>query len=157
MKITGLDFFSEPPQINYCKKETNQTFFGGVLFFIYIGVMIIISVVYTCDYFMNDKYEIQYTLIKNTEIDLKEMNKKDELNPMITFSIELRKISSETKLSERFALLDLNSLSTNPEKIERGTYFKRRPNDFNFAILYICEDEQCTLDQNDTDPIGYML
>ena len=157
MKITGLDFFSEPPQINYCKKETNQTFFGGILFFIYIGVMIIISAVYTCDYFMNDKYEVQYTLIKNTEINLKEMNEDEELNPMVTFSIELRKISSETQLSKRFAIIDFNSQSNNSQIIERGTYFKRRANEFSFALVYICEDEQCTLDQNDTDPIGYLL
>ena len=50
MNIARLDFFSEPPQLSYCKKETNKTFFGGILFFFYMAVMILISVVYIIDF-----------------------------------------------------------------------------------------------------------
>ena len=35
MNIAGLDFFSKPPQINYFKKEANQTFFGGIFFYLH--------------------------------------------------------------------------------------------------------------------------
>ena len=155
MNIAGLDFFSEPPQINYCKKETNQTFFGGILFFIYIAVMVIISAIYTLDYFINDKYDIQYSLIKNTESNALKLNQDKELNPMINMSIELFKLSddNETQLSDRFFLVDANE-----EKfLKRGEFFQTRASDTILDLLYTCSDENCTLDENDIDPLGYYL
>ena len=153
MNIAGLDFFSEPPQINYCKKETNQTFFGGILFFIYIAVMVIISAIYTLDYFINDKYDIQYSLIKNTESNALKLNQDQELNPMINMSIEFFKMSddNETKLSNRFLLLG------NAGIIDRGKFFKTRANETFLELVYLCPDDNCTLDENDTDPLGYYL
>lgn len=136
MKITGLDFFSEPPQINYCKKETNQTFFGGVLFFIYIGFMIVITVIYTCDYFMNELYEIQYSLIKETDVDGAKLNKDEELNPYVNFKIELHKLAGEEKLSDRFMIFDFNMENNNTQQIERGTFIKRKANNLNFILVY---------------------
>ena len=157
MKITGLDFFSEPPQINYCKKETNQTFFGGVLFFIYIGFMIVITVIYTCDYFMNELYEIQYSLIKETDVDGAKLNKDEELNPYVNFKIELHKLAGEEKLSDRFMIFDFNMENNNTQQIERGTFIKRKANNLNFILVYNCTDEECALDGNDIDMLGYYL
>ena len=55
-----LDFFNQPPQYTIFQKEKNKTYFGGVLFLIYIIVMIFISVLYLIDFIINDKYEIEY-------------------------------------------------------------------------------------------------
>ena len=153
MNIAGLDFFSEPPQINYCKKETNQTFFGGILFFIYIAVMIIISAIYTLDYFINDKYDIQYSLIKNTESNALKLNEDKELNPMINMSIEFFKMSDENQISNRFLIYD----SSQKREIKRGEFFQTRANETYLTLLYNCPDENCTLDENDYDPLGYFL
>ena len=155
MNIAGLDFFSEPPQINYCKKETNQTFFGGILFFVYIAVMIIITAIYTLDYFINDKYDIQYSLIKNTDVNALKLNQDKELNPMINMSIELFKFSddNETRLSDKFFLYDV----TQERLVKRGEFFQTRANDTLLELVYICEDVNCTLDENDTDEVGYFL
>ena len=147
MNIAGLDFFSEPPQINYCKKETNQTFFGGILFFIYIAVMVIISAIYTLDYFINDKYDIQYSLIKNTESNALKLNEDKELNPMINMSIEFFKMSDENQTSNRFLIYD----SSQKREIKRGEFFQTRANETYLTLLYNCPDENCTLDENDYD------
>ena len=131
MNIARLDFFSEPPQLSYCKKETNKTFFGGILFFVYIAVMILISVVYIIDFFVNDKYDIKYSLIKNTEIDSSKMNEDEELNPNINMTIELYKMTYPMgeKLSDKFLIIDeLKGL------INRGEIFKRRVNETQLVL-----------------------
>ena len=46
MFIRKLDLLSSPPQMHILKEETNKTFFGGILFIIYIIVMIIVSIIY---------------------------------------------------------------------------------------------------------------
>ena len=155
MNIAGLDFFSEPPQISYCKKESNQTFFGGILFFIYIAVMVIISAIYTLDYIINDKYEIQYSLIKNTESNALKLNENEELNPMINMSIDFFKLSgdNETRLSDRFVLLQMGV----DRPLERGKFFQTKANDTLLYIAYVCQDENCTLEENDYDEFGYLL
>ena len=153
MNIARLDFFSKPPQMNYCKKEANQTFLGGILFFVYIAIMVIISAIYILDYFIKNKYQIQYSIIKNTEINALKMNEDKELNPMINMSIDFYKWTGETELSERFILFDWKKLNL----IERGEFFQTKANDTFFGLLYACPDEECTLYENDTDPLGYFM
>ena len=53
-----LDFLSEYPRTYIFQKDVNKTDFGGVLFVIYTIVMLIISLSYILDYYLNDKYEI---------------------------------------------------------------------------------------------------
>ena len=60
--MKNLDFLSNSPNIYIFKERTNKTTFGGVLFLIYIIIMMIISLIYIIDYFVNDKY-----IIENTE------------------------------------------------------------------------------------------
>ena len=54
--MNKLDFLSGPPQMSFFQKNSNQTFFGGVLFLFYIIITIGISVPYTLNYILNDKY-----------------------------------------------------------------------------------------------------
>ena len=58
-----LDFFNSPPQYSIFQKEKNRTQFGGVLFLIYIIVMLFISLVYILDFAINEKYDIEYMTI----------------------------------------------------------------------------------------------
>ena len=51
-----LDFLNESPNFFIFQKKANQTNFGGVLFLIYIIIMILISLAYILDYELNDKY-----------------------------------------------------------------------------------------------------
>ena len=158
MNIARLDFFSEPPQLSYCRKEANKTFFGGILFFFYIAVMFGISVIYILNYILNDKYDIQYSLIKNTEINSIKMNEDKELNPNITMFIELYKFSNpfKEKLSDKFKIFNSPD-EINFFPINRGEFFQTRANVTNLLLGYVCEDDNCTLDEKDIDGIGYSL
>ena len=54
-----LDFFNSPHQYSIFQKETNKTHCGGILFLIYIILMIFISLAYILDYALNEKYEME--------------------------------------------------------------------------------------------------
>ena len=65
MFIRKLDLLSSSPQMFILRHGTNKTFFGGILFIIYIIIMIIISIFYVLNYALNDKYIVRYSLYKD--------------------------------------------------------------------------------------------
>ena len=54
-----LDFVSESPRNFIFQKEANKTNLGGVISFLYLLILIIISSGYLYDYYKNDKYEVK--------------------------------------------------------------------------------------------------
>ena len=89
-----LDFFNTPPQYSIFQKEKNQTQFGGVLFLIYIIVMLFICFIYIMDYAINEKYEIEYLIIdslydsRNVQ-DRMALNFDQAVNQMTQFRIRV--------------------------------------------------------------------
>ena len=73
--MNALDFLSNSPNIFIFQKETNKTNFGGVLFLIYIIIMIFISLVYILDYALKDKFEIESYIFNNKTYDESEKRK----------------------------------------------------------------------------------
>ena len=65
MLFSKLDFLSSPPQFYFLNKRTNKTIFGGILFIIYILIIMNIFISYILDFSLNDKYDIRYSLYKN--------------------------------------------------------------------------------------------
>ena len=65
MFLSKLDFLSSPSQMYILQKRTNQTIFGGILFIIFIIITMNILIVYILDFYLNDKYDIRYSLYKN--------------------------------------------------------------------------------------------
>ena len=63
--MRNLDFLSESPKMFIFNKEANKTNFGGILFLIYIIIMILISLAYILDYAFNDKYTIENMITYN--------------------------------------------------------------------------------------------
>ena len=61
----AIDFFNMPPQYSIFQKETNKTQFGGVLFLIYLIVMFFISLAYLLDYAVNEKFEIEFSIVNS--------------------------------------------------------------------------------------------
>ena len=89
-----LDFFNSPPQYSIFKKEKNKTQFGGVLFMIYIIIMLIISLIYILDYAINDKFEIESYVIDslfNTKNDYDKvyLNFDQSINPETEFRFQM--------------------------------------------------------------------
>ena len=136
MFMSNLDFLSSPPQMYFLKKKTNKTLFGGILFVIYIIIMLAITIIYLLNFFLNDKYDIRYSLYKNFTENSEEYNKKEDLNPHLNFSINIMKISQELEpldLSNQFTIYDENGTIINKNEI-----ISRTPTDMNFFISYFC-------------------
>ena len=100
MFVRKLDLLSSPPQMYFFKKRTNETLFGGILFIIYIIIMVIITIIYLLNYILNDKYDIRYSLYKNFTVNEEEYNNNEDLNPHLNFTIDIKKISQDLKVSE---------------------------------------------------------
>ena len=155
-----LDFLSDSPKIFIFQKETTKTNFGGVLFFIYIITMILISFAYIYAYWINDKYTYEgmvtynniQTDFKGDERDeIKLLNNDEKINPLVNFSLLVENRDYE------FAVYDLNT----KEYIKKTQYLAedyylynltRRVTDFNIEIRYICDDDQYC---SDLDRFGF--
>ena len=141
-----LDFLSKPPSNYIFQNETNKTNFGGLLFIIYIIIMLIISFIYIIDYIINDKYNFESTTIFNefsSEFkvinfdDIRNNISESEINPSINFGFELFNVMNET-LSDNYVLYDY----ANRKFIDRNfSLIKRKVSDLSIGILYKCENE----------------
>ena len=133
MIIKKLDLLSSSPQMNFQSQKTNKTFFGGILFIIYIIIMIIISIFYILNYVLNDKYTIRYSIYKNFSSNEEEYNKNEDLNPHLNFSIDIKKISQnfeEEDATNQFQVID-NNFNT----LETNIIISSTPSDFSFSIM----------------------
>ena len=54
-----LDFLNDPPHHYIFGKRRNKTKFGGMLFLIYLIIMIFISLLYILDYAIHEQYDIE--------------------------------------------------------------------------------------------------
>ena len=131
--MNKLDFLSEAPQILFFQNESNKTFFGGILFIIYIIFVTSLSIIHILDYFLNDKYEIYYSLIRNDGSE-KEIPVDDEMDPLLNFSINLSGVDeglNPIEPSDAFMIVDYDF-----NIIERNSIIQRRPSELFFFILY---------------------
>jgi len=93
--MNAIDFFKLPPQYSIFQKEKNKTQFGGVLFLIYLIIMLFISLAYILDYAVNEKFEIEYYIV-NTFFSKKNVaqialgNFDHDVNPEADFKIYIR-------------------------------------------------------------------
>ena len=148
--MRNLDFLSESPKMFIFNKEANKTNFGGILFLIYIIIMILISLAYILDYAFNDKYSIENMITYNYTHDSnenKKMNDDEELNPYLNLTISFVKfhtftihslIGGKTQFLEEKKVI----ISTGP-----FYFFNLREKVFflDFTIAYKCgNDSNCT-------------
>jgi len=152
-----LDFLSESPKLFIFQKQSNKTNFGGVLFLIYIIIMLLISSTYIANYIINDKYTYEsLTCYNHTEgsNEIEKMNNDIELNPFLNLSLYF--YTSEDK----FAMFD----QINQKFIEKSAldnygfpiyYIQNKISDINFTIYYKCEDKQCNSLDDFIETYGY--
>ena len=162
--MNNLDFLSQPPTMFIFQKNSNKTAFGGVLFFIYMIIMIIISLIYILDYFLNDKFIIEYSSYLNSYnkessnlfsyLDIYNSS-VSEYNPILNISFNILKIneSKRINLSERFFILDAFDF----KELKRDTFYQKKVSDLGLIIGYKCEDENCTLNEDDYSAFDYYL
>ena len=155
MFFSNLDFLSSPPQLYFLSKRTNKTIFGGILFIIYIILMIDIFIFYTLNFNYNDKYDIRYSLYKNfTENTQDNNNKIEELNPILNFTIDLKKNSNDLQVSDLGEQLMV--IDSNFSIIERNSIISRTPTNMDMMIVYICFDT-CSIEKKEETDLTYIL
>ena len=154
MFFSKLDFLSSPPQMYFLNKRTNKTIFGGILFIIYIILIMDIFIFYTLNFYYNDKYDIRYSLYKNFTENMEENNKIEELNPVLNFTIDLKKISSNLEVSDLSDQLMI--IDNNHSVIKRNSIISRSPTNMDMMIVHICLDT-CSLEKNEQTDLTYIL
>ena len=140
-----LDYISDKPKFYIFKKETNKTNLGGLLFLLYIIIMLLISSAYIADYIINDKYTYDALSFYNytTKEDEILLNEDNILNPYFNISLGLFD-------NEHLVVYDNNyNKFLESDEIDEydGSYvynIKRRVNDTYLCIFYICEDKNCS-------------
>ena len=126
---------SSSPQMYILQQKTNKTLFGGILFIIYIIIMLIISFIFILNYALNDKYIIEYSFYKDYKHTDEEYNKNEDLDPLLNFSFNFIKINPDFDQVETdefyivdndFNFLDINSPISST------------PSNMSFFIIHLC-------------------
>ena len=139
-----LDYLSDKPKFFIFKKATNKTNLGGVLFLVYIIIMILISSAYIADYIINEKYTYDALSFYNytTKEEEENMNNDDILNPYLNISLHLYE-------NHNIVVYDnTNSNFIQKEKIDfdgANIYnIRTRANETYLTIFYICKEQNCS-------------
>lgn len=144
-----LDFLSDSPNIFIFKKKSNQTNFGGVLFFIYILLDIIIAIYYLIYYIKNDKYEIEYSLYINISPSDLAQDYQKFLNPYFDLSIQLYSHGD----IQRLKIFDFDKYDfINITDYNKFTNINKNVKNFWLGVFYECENENCTNEKEEKSP-----
>ena len=143
----------------YLKKEQIKHL-GGFLFMVYIIIILLLALVYFYDYVTNDKYQFNYTLLKNAvqgkaewyeeSVDMKNMLYTD-LDYMIALYKGHQLLSGDfiildlTKLSENKTILNSTTYSNNDNRIIKNYFpFSSNVERLELGVLYRCNGTNCT-------------
>ena len=133
-----LDFFSDSPKNYIFQKEANKTKFGGFLFFIYMIIMLLISLAYILDYFVNDKYIVEYTRFFNSSFDSGERRRFDKnFDYEMSFKFSILNHDKQTVPENEFSLFFHQVL------INQNELVKCSLSNFYLKIYYNCQNENC--------------
>ena len=147
-----FDILSEAPKSLIFNEDSNKTVFGGSLSLIYLLITLGIAIFYFVNYFANDKYNVEYGFFQEV-LDWpkqQEMLASDEYNPEIEFSYAMVD-DSLNLVNDRFVVMNLSSGQSMPDK------FKKRLSDMELTILYRCDDQNCTMHEEDPNNITLIL
>ena len=173
-----IDFISQGPQLSIFKEDANKTNLGGFLYLVYIIVLILLAIIYLFDYFSNEKYEFDYTLVKgmlDEEIDDEDM--KSALNYDLDCFFVLGKDGPDMRTNnisnnDNFVLVDVSLLSKELGSKDRdqngytvinknvyiedyiikqgdNNIYTKNTGDFALGVLYRCNGSDCNIREED--------
>ena len=155
--MRNIDFLSEYPRIFIFEKEVNKTNFGGILFLLYIIIMLIISAYYLSLFCLNDKYKIEYLSINNQTLaeDIDELDKNQDLNPTLEFKMmvpyrkEFQNFKVAIQRGDDIQIIEnYNTYWRNGKKI--GTTINSSVSKFTASLVYFCgKDSTCLNHEKD--------
>ena len=135
-----LDFLSSSPTFSIFQKKTNKTKFGGILFLIYLIIMLFICLIYILDFILNEKFDIQcltsYRFKNYFDDTEKDLNKIPDV--LVDFGILVtlpaNKLIIKTDEGEYISMVNELKFTKNISKIV-GTEYE---------IIYQCENSNCS-------------
>ena len=140
-----FDFLSDSPRIFIFDRETNKTNFGGVLFLLYIIVMVLISLAYILDYALNEKYTIDATTYYNytdNKDEIEKLNDIEEFNPYLELEINTKDSNITVYDRRKFKLLEKNYIDERGNSIIK---YREKVGNISLVILWPCgEDRNCS-------------
>ena len=83
-----IDFLSQSPRTYIFGRITNKTIFGGIIFMLYLFMMIFISIYYIYNYIIGDKYEYFYSYRELSQEQKKKAFAGLETNPPISIKLD---------------------------------------------------------------------
>ena len=173
-----LDFISGSPKLNIFKEGANKTNLGGALYLIYIIVLILLGIIYLFDYFSNDKYQFNYTLVETNLKDQK-LREDEKMNSMLNTNLEFvffqgkdnrkverniynnnfiiidtfklsKKLKNSTKEPDGYTILNSTDISNNEECIiEQEKPQDKKAAGLSLAVLYRRNGTDCNIREED--------
>ena len=167
-----LDFISGSPQLAIFKEGANKTNLGGILYLIYLIVLLFLATIYIFDFFKNERYEFDYTLIKTLNAENK-LLKDETMNSMldadldfniVLFKDDLYHEGNDLTENKNFLIFDdqifnykwidedddgFVIISDDDDFIVKQNKTIRRPIDSTLAVLYRCNGKNCTIREED--------
>ena len=142
MGLNRLDFLSNAPKNFIFRNTSNKTNFGGVLFLLYIFIVVLIIIFYLCKFYTDEDYSVEYIYneepISKDEAKLKLNDNK--YNPYFDFIFEFLYVDKTSKkyilLPDDFVLIN----TTNNQTIPLNTTLKIKVSDINIKIAVKYED-----------------
>ena len=130
--MKAIDFLSDSPKSFIFNQKQNKNSFGGILSLIFLIIVLIISVLYLVNYFINDKYLVEYGFFQ----DILDKNKTNEL-------VNSEKYNPEIGVG--FTVEDENQKYIVDDKILLfAKWFKTRVSKLNYTLFHKCEDKNCS-------------
>jgi hypothetical protein len=136
-----LDFLSNSPKYFIFEKDSNKTTFGGVLTIIYLIALLIIAFIFIYNYETNNKYIITYGHYQRSVSyeEREHLSNDPKYNLTLEFIFKLEDLQNIT-LSDNFIILDYQ----NGKIIERNKPIEYKVSDLYIAVLYKCQDQNCS-------------
>ena len=173
-----IDFISQSPQLSIFKEGANKTILGGVLYLIYIIVLLLLAIIYIFDYFSNEKYEYDYTLVKgmlNEEIEDEDMISalhydldcwfllgKDGANMnnhhimgnqnFVIVDVSLLSKKFDTSDRDQDGYMRINTKGNDEDFIIKqgpNNIYTKNTGDFALGVLYRCNGDDCNVREED--------
>ena len=144
MGLNVLDFLSSSPNNYIFQKQSNKTNFGGVCQMLSIVLILGFAIYYLIKYFRKDPYSIEYSsYMYDYGHDITGKDKTIEFGYEI-FSKGIDPDDDGKPVSENFSLMNFWSNET----INRNKSLYENISNFNFLLVYECQDDKCEIREN---------
>ena len=142
MGLNVLDFLSSSPNSYIFQRTSNQTNFGGVCQILSIILILGLAIYYIITYFKKDDYSIEYSYyMYDKKHSIPDEDKKFEFK----YEIISQGYNSNNKelVSKNFSLMKIRSHETIP----RNVVLSENIRDFDYFLVYECQDDKCEIDE----------